>query len=991
MTDLRAQLQSSLGVAYILDRELGGGGMSRVFVAQEVALGRTVVVKVIAPELAEGVSAERFARELKFAARLQQANIVPVLSAGSSGALPYFTMPFVTGESLRVRLSSGAPVSVGQAINILRDIARALAYAHAEGVVHRDIKPENILLSGGTAVVTDFGIAKALSVSRESGDSGPVADLGTLTQVGTSLGTPAYMAPEQAAADPNVDHRADIYALGVVAYEMFSGRVPFTGTPQQVLAAHVMQEPPALRSVSPEVPATIAAIVMRCLEKDPAVRFQTANAFLAAVEGIASPSATAGASGIGSADAAHAAGSAVWSARTSANRARTRGARVIAAAFAVLALVLAIYASTAAWRRERWVRTVGLPRLVRLTEAREFDSAFVIAQAVAAVAPRDSTLAAILPAISTMSVIASDPPGATVYRAPAGDTTAWTRIGTTPTDSTRIPNGWGLWRYEKQGYSTLVQLARVRPDTARLISRTDAHPEMARIGGGTFHAFLADADTSHGLVLRPYRMDLFEVSNQQYKAFVDAGGYTDRRWWTDTFVDGGRTLTFAETMARFVDRTGRPGPSTWESGDFPAGQAQFPVSGVSWFEAAAYARFAHKALPTVYHWFHAADAKAGRWMAAGSNVDAKGPLPVGTLRGVSAYGVSDMVGNAREWQANESDSGERYILGGGWNETINPFPSPYAQPALDRQEANGIRLALYDSADTNLEAARAAIRIEPRDYAKTKPASDAVFAGYRRQFEYDAAPLDVKVEFRDTTSAEWNREQISFTAAYGGERMSAWVYSPKHPVGRMQSVVYFPGGNSIQVRNSRTELDTRGAFVTKTGRLLVFPIMKSMFERGDSLHDDTPNRSIFFRDHVVMWVKDVRRTLDYLTTRPDVDSTKFAYFGISMGGYMAGLVPAVEPRLKAAVVVIGGLTDGLRDEIDPFNYVSRIKVPVMMLNGRYDYYFPLRTAQAAFFRNLGTPAADKRWVVYDGAHEVPRTEMIKETLAFLDKYLGPSR
>ena len=186
-TDLRTQLQSTLGNGYTLERELGGGGMSRVFVARENALGREVVVKVLAPELSASVSAERFTREIATAARLQQANIVPVLTAGTSGGVPYYTMPYVTGESLRARLAGGTRLTVSQAVSILRDVARALAYAHAQGVVHRDIKPENILLSGGTAVVTDFGIAKALSASRTQGDGASIM----LTQAGNSLGTPA--------------------------------------------------------------------------------------------------------------------------------------------------------------------------------------------------------------------------------------------------------------------------------------------------------------------------------------------------------------------------------------------------------------------------------------------------------------------------------------------------------------------------------------------------------------------------------------------------------------------------------------------------------------------------------------------------------------------------------------------------------------------------------------------------------------------------------
>ena len=198
--DLRAQLQTTLGDAYRLERELGGGGMSRVFVADETALGRKVVVKVVAPELLEGLSADRFTREVRVAARLQQANIVPLLSAGTTGGVPYYTMPFVDGLSLRTRLTTGSRITTSEATHILRDVAKALAYAHAQGVVHRDIKPENVLLSGGTAMVTDFGIAKALTASRTQDGTGDAsgATSGTLTSVGSSIGTPAYMAPEQA-------------------------------------------------------------------------------------------------------------------------------------------------------------------------------------------------------------------------------------------------------------------------------------------------------------------------------------------------------------------------------------------------------------------------------------------------------------------------------------------------------------------------------------------------------------------------------------------------------------------------------------------------------------------------------------------------------------------------------------------------------------------------------------------------------------------------
>jgi tRNA A-37 threonylcarbamoyl transferase component Bud32/tetratricopeptide (TPR) repeat protein len=284
---LLTQLQKTLGDAYHLERELGGGGMSRVFVADEKRLDRKVVVKVLSPDLAQGLSAERFEREIRTVAGLQQANIVPVLTAGDTDGLPFYTMPFVEGESLRARLARG-PLAVAEVVSVLKDVSKALAYAHQRGVVHRDIKPDNVLISGGTAVVTDFGIAKAISAARTS-DGGA-----TLTQVGTSIGTPAYMAPEQAAGDAGIDHRADIYALGAMAYELLTGQLVFPDrTAPRMLAAHMSEEPRPLGVLRADVPAPLAELVMRCLAKDPATRPQSAGDVVRVLETIASGSGAA--------------------------------------------------------------------------------------------------------------------------------------------------------------------------------------------------------------------------------------------------------------------------------------------------------------------------------------------------------------------------------------------------------------------------------------------------------------------------------------------------------------------------------------------------------------------------------------------------------------------------------------------------------------------------------------------------------------------------
>ena len=288
MTELRDQLQQTLGGSFVLERELGGGGMSRVFVANETRLNRKVVIKVLSPELAAGVNVERFEREIQLAASLQQANIVPIISAGDTHGLPYYTMPFVEGKSLRARLAEEGPLPISTVVGVVRDVARALDYSHKRQVVHRDIKPDNVLLSGGTAVVTDFGIAKAISAARAEPQGA------SLTQFGTSLGTPAYMSPEQAAGDPSVDHRADIYSLGCMAYELLTGKSPFGDrAPARMLAAHITEAPPQLTALRPDTSPALDQLVMQCLEKEPLARPQSGSEIVERLDAILSGSTTA--------------------------------------------------------------------------------------------------------------------------------------------------------------------------------------------------------------------------------------------------------------------------------------------------------------------------------------------------------------------------------------------------------------------------------------------------------------------------------------------------------------------------------------------------------------------------------------------------------------------------------------------------------------------------------------------------------------------------
>jgi len=281
-SELAQRLQRTLGDGFRVERELGGGGMSRVFLVEDIQLDRRIVVKVLPPELGASLSVERFRREIQLAAKLQHPHVVPLLTAGANEGLLYFAMPYIEGESLRARLAREHELPIQDSVRILRDVTDALAYAHAHGVVHRDIKPDNVLVSGHHALVTDFGVSKALANS---------AGASSITSVGIALGTPAYMSPEQAAADPAADHRADIYAVGVLGYELLTGRTPFGGLPpQQQLAAHVTTPTPHISQHRASLPPALAGVIMRCLEKKAADRWQTADELVEQFEALATPS-----------------------------------------------------------------------------------------------------------------------------------------------------------------------------------------------------------------------------------------------------------------------------------------------------------------------------------------------------------------------------------------------------------------------------------------------------------------------------------------------------------------------------------------------------------------------------------------------------------------------------------------------------------------------------------------------------------------------------
>jgi pimeloyl-ACP methyl ester carboxylesterase len=513
------------------------------------------------------------------------------------------------------------------------------------------------------------------------------------------------------------------------------------------------------------------------------------------------------------------------------------------------------------------------------------------------------------------------------------------------------------------------------------VSAQPAEPKLMGIAGleGVSHLALSD-----------YWIDRYEVTNRQYKKFLAAGGYRRPEFWKEKFRQDGRALAWVEAMALLRDSTGQPGPATWVQGDYPAGQDDFPVTGVSWYEAAAYAGFAGRQLPTFQHWFAAAAPTDSAAIIPASNFGGQAVARVGQYGGMSWCGTYDMAGNVKEWCRNEDRVGRRMIMGGGWNEPEYMFNDADARAPFERKANFGFRCARYETSG-DAEQAERPITLSARDFRREKPVAEPLFRVYKSFYAYDKTPLKAVVE-KTEESAEWRREETSFAAAYGSERVLVILLLPKHGQPPYQTVVYHPTADAIRNRNGPSQrLTSFLEFLIRSGRAVAMPVYKGTYARGDGLEYAYPNTSNNYRDHVIAWSKDLGRTIDYLETRPDIASGKLAFMGVSWGGAMGLLLPALEPRIKACVLVVPGFyLQRSLPEVDQLNFAPRVTAPVLMLSGRFDFLFPVGLSQLPAFDILGTPKENKRRVVYEMDHALPpRNELIKETLGWLDRYLGP--
>jgi formylglycine-generating enzyme required for sulfatase activity/dienelactone hydrolase len=872
-------------------------------------------------------------------------------------------MEYLEGESLAERLTKG-PLPLAEAIRCATQIAEALAEAHQQGVVHRDLKPANVVLTKKGAKLLDFGIAKlrAGAVSEEA----PTATASELTGEGVLVGTPQYMAPEQLEGKP-VDARTDVFAFGLVLYEMLTGQKAFTASSRAALISDILNRQPRPVSAGGLVPAALDPIVQRCLEKEPSKRFPSAEEAALALEAVAEE----------------------VSGRPSRVRPRLRTrAAILVAAFAV-ALVGALGWAALRAYRQSWASRVALPELARLSDRGELWPAFLLARKVERYLPGDPRLEPFWRNYSRTVSIRTTPPDADVYlreySAAGGD---WEYVGRSPIQSLRVPARNTRVRILKTGFEPFEALFWVPPP---VVLTPEGSPEagMVHVPAGEYHL----GGSLPEVKLGGYWIDKYEVTNRQYKEFVDRGGYRNQAYWKQPFVKDGVRLTWDEAMAAFRDATGRPGPATWELGSYPEGRADFPVGGVSWYEASAYAEFAGKSLPTAYHWYAAAFAQGfPASMLPLSNFGSRGAERVGTHAAASPYGVCDMAGNVKEWTVNPTGDERRNLLGGAWTDPAYLFVLTDARSPFDRSETHGFRCVRYLEAP--IEALSGPLPNLFRDFSKEKPASEETFRAYKRMYSYDRTALNPRTE--SVAEAEhWRRETVSFDAAYDGERVIAHLFLPRGARPPYQTVIYFPSLAALDMTSSGSLEMQAVEFLTRGGRAVLYPLYKGTYERRSGPHP--PWGSSADRDRTIQWAKDFSRSIDYLQTRPDIDREKLAFYGFSMGAIYGPLVAAVDGRLKATVLVAGGLpAHGISccfrplPEADTFNFAPRDRTPTLMINARGDVITPVETSQLPLFRLLGAPAEDKRYALYDGTHVPTRfQDVIRETLDWLDRYLGP--
>ena len=1030
---------------YKILSQLGVGGMGEVYLAEDTKLNRKVAIKVLPADSVESETANRrLLREAQSAAQLDHPNICAIHEVSEEGGRNVICMQYVEGETLEARMKRH-PLELSETLNIATQVADALAEAHARGTIHRDIKPSNIMITTRSAVkVMDFGLAKQIKQTNLVQSEAETEAL--LSTPGALIGTLPYMSPEQVRGEA-LDGRSDIFSFGVVLYEMISGQQPFASKSSAATASAILTLDPApLARFSKDAPAELERIVSKALRKSADDRYQTAKDFLIDLRSLQDelnfqhrlersvpPGSQEHAAFPASGDTTKVDTAEQQGAATVVDPQRTTGEdrtqsiapipetnrRVGLIVLGVLILAAAVgwfiwHRSNVAWARAQ------VPQIEQLARAEKFDDAYSLAVAAQKYLPEDPTIARLMPTISQTISVKTDPTGAEVYLkryvADGSGETPRTLVGTTPINDLRIARGEYILYIEKNGYAktersisgatlhtgTLVVLPAPLNLNEKLLPADKLPDRMVMVPGGDYRLVAWARPTEERVPLNDFFIDKYEVSNQEYKEFINGGGYLKKQYWQHPFLKDGKALSWEDALREFKDRTGLPGPRDWSNQNFPDGKADYPVANITWYEAAAYAAFRGKQLPTIFQWEKAARAGnrstmastmpwglfyAGESLDRRANFDINGTMPVNSSEfGMSPFGGYNMAGNVTEWCLNEISDGFA-ATGGAWGSPSYTFAQYATFPGFYTSDKVGFRCVLNAP---DAKGDQGALHIETKNEIPVYTASsDADFSKWANYYHYDKTPLDPQiVEVKETP--EWRREKITFNGA-DGQRAIAYLYLPKNYPRPLQVIHFVPAGDVAGgLRSLPASMEDRIAPLIKSGRAAFGVVINGYIERlrppGYVPPDPTTAE---FRESIVNRITDVRRGLDYLETRNEIDPTRIAFYGPSSGARIGLILAAVEPRYRSICLVGAGvLKEDLQTiaEANPINFAPHIQGSKLIVQGRYDEDTPLKTQTEPLFKILREP---KRLAVYEGGH-IPPIEFFVTTMnGWLDETLGP--
>ena len=1015
--------------------------MGEVFLAEDKSLRRKIALKVLrARSIADERARMRLIREAQAAAALEHPNICSIYEVGESDGQTFISMQYVAGETLDTFVKHKS-IDLSHLLNIAIQAADALAEAHSQGIIHRDIKPANIMITPrGSVKVMDFGLAKVCQSSESTSSEAETIQL--ISTQGAIIGTLPYMSPEQVRGEA-LDGRSDIFSFGVVLYELLTGHQPFAQKSTAATASAILtSEQPPLARFSTAVPPELERIIAKTLRKYADERYQTIKDLMIDLKNLKdeldfqhrlerSTSAESLPFKSPSLSAQHdtdtravtmqhpglataASGSTITASDTQKSSKRTWLIGI-----ALLAIVSA--GGWLVWRAINlsWAKRQ-IPRIEELAQAGKYFEAYDLAVSAQKYLGADETVSRLMPTISDVISVDTDPAGAQVYlkRFIVDQTDKTPRVlqGTTPINNLRIARGDYILYIEKDGYDKSESAIsgaiprngnlRILPPPIRIeqkLFRPDQMPpNMVFVPGGDYRLVAWARPTDSRVHLDDFFIDKYEVTNREFQEFINGGGYLKRQYWKYPFVKDGKTLSWEEATNQFKDQTGLSGPRSWTNQKFPDGQADYPVTDISWYEAAAYAAFRGKQLPTIFQWEKAARngqvSPLGIYMPWGyfypgdiveqrANFDNNGTVRATALEfGMSRFGAFNMAGNVSEWTAN--DSSEGFIAtGGAWGDPLYTFAQYGMFPGFFSSNKRGFRCATNASATTGDQGAgRIEIAHEIPVYTAS---SNTRFQELAAAYHYDNTPLDAQIlEVKETD--EWRREKISFNGS-GNQRAIAYLYLPKNYPRPLQVVNLVPAGDVASgLRSMSASIEDRLAPIIKSGRAVFGVVLEGYIERLRPAGFVFPDLSTAeYRELIVDRVTDVRRGLDYLVTRPDIDRSRIVFYGPSAGARIGLILAAVEDRYAAVVLQGAGvLKQDLQaiPEANPINFAPHIAAKKLMLHGRYDEDTPFKTQAEPLFKLLAEP---KRLVIFEGSH-APQSEIFVTNFnAFVDEAVGP--